>query len=541
MTGLLMLAGCCLVAWQAPSEPNIDKKYPLDPQLRQLAQDTQNPVYRKLVLEKMLITDLAAEWQRSQTADNPESFLKKHGGKEKVFANADLKKAYERRVQIRNAFLDLMRAGYKRYNREAPFDRGEKAEEAGIKTGAGAGKRLALAPVLPAPGAEKQWPRFRGPSGQGRTGAASLPTQWDAKGKNVLWHTKIPGAGNSSPIAWGEHIFLTSASPGGKERFVHRLRHSDGAILWTRQAPAAPPEKGVRDKNGFASATPVTDGERVIAFLGSAGLVCYDFKGNQLWHYGALKFQTTHGTAASPLLYRDLVILFHDQNQSESLCLALDKKTGKLVWSQKRKRAMGWSTPTVVHVGDHDELIYAGGETVKGYDPLTGKELWTLRGPTQEVVPTIVVGKDLLYSASGRNGPTIAFLPGGTGEVTRTHLVWSAVRGGPHVPTPLYLDGRLYTFNDTGIATCLDAETGKLIWLQRINDRFSASPIEAGGLIYVPAESGVTYVLRAGDRLDIVAENDLGAPLLASPAVIEDTLLLRAGEELFCIGARKPR
>jgi outer membrane protein assembly factor BamB len=515
----------------------VDDRYPLDPQLKVLARDVQSLRYRQLVLEKMLITDLAAEWQRVATADNADSFLAKHGGKEKVLADPLLKQAYERRVQIRSAFLDLMREGYRRYQQVPPFDKGARAETAGNEVRQPASAAAALAIVLPCPGAERQWPRFRGPSGQGETKQTTLPTMWDKDGRNLLWRVKVDGVGNSSPVIWGEHLFLTSSDAKGTKRFVHCFNRQDGSVRWARQVPARPPEPGVRDKNGFASATPVTDGERVIAFLGSCGLVCYDFAGNLLWHYDALTVKTTHGTGSSPLQYKDLVILAQDQNQADSIFLALDKRTGKKVWESKRSRSMTWTTPVVVRVGDHDELVLAGAETVRGYDPASGTELWSLRGPTQEVIPAIVIGKDLLYSASGRNGPTLGLRPGGTGDVTKTHLAWRAVRGGPHVPTPALVNGRLYTANDTGIISCLDAASGKLIYLERLDDRFSASPVIAGNSLYFPAESGITYVVRAGDALEVVAQNDLGAPILASPAVVDGRLYLRTAEELVCIGA----
>jgi outer membrane protein assembly factor BamB len=201
---------------------------------------------------------------------------------------------------------------------------------------------------------------------------------------------------------------------------------------------------------------------------------------------------------------------------------------------------MTWTTPVVVHVGDHDELVIAGAETVRGYDPASGNQLWSLRGPTQEVIPAIVIGKNLIYSASGRNGPTLGLRLGGKGDVTATHLVWRAVRGGPHVPTPALVNGRLYTANDTGIVSCLNAATGKLIYLERLEDQFSASPVIVGDLLYFPAESGITYVVRAGNTLDIVARNDLGAPILASPAVVDDLLYLRTAQELVCIGTPRP-
>lgn len=528
---------CCLLL--AADADDIDKKYALDAQLRVLAEDVKNDRYRKLVTQQMLVTDLAAEWQRVATADNPESFLEKHGGKEKVLGDPDLKRAFERRVAIREQFLELMREGYQRYKQKAPFDRGEKAELAGTVVKKTTATRTPLTTVPPATGPEAHWPRFRGPSGQGQTAATGLPVRWDKDGTNIVWRTKTPGHGNSSPIIWGERIFLTASGPKGKDRALYCFHGSDGRLLWSRTAPATPPEPGVRDKNGYASATPVTDGERVVVFLGSCGLLCYDLDGTLQWHYPALQFKTTHGTGSSPLIYKDLVIFIHDQNQAESICLALDKRTGKPVWRVKRPKAMTWSTPVVVRVGDHDELIFAGAETVRGYDPNTGTELWTLTGPTQEVIPVIIVGKDLVYSASGRNGPTIALRPGGRGDVTETHLVWRAVRGGPHVPSPVLVGNRLFTVNDTGIATCLDAETGKLFWQQRLHDQFSASPIEAGGLIYAPSESGMTYVFRAADQLEVVAKNDLGAGILASPAVVGNQIILRTEEELVCIGAGK--
>jgi outer membrane protein assembly factor BamB len=520
----------------AADAEDVDKKYPLDAQLRVLAEDVKNADYRKLVTEKMLVTDLAAEWQRVATADNPDSFLKRHGGKDKVDADPDLKRAYERRVRIRDDFLDLMRDGYRRYKTAPPFDKGAKAEEAGTLVRKPAAGRVALAVVPPATDAQGHWPRYRGPGGQGETGLSSLPVTWDKSGTNLAWRVKVPGEGNSSPVVWGDRIFLTSAKDKGKERLLHCLDRRDGRLLWSRTAPARPPEPGVRPKNGFASATPATDGERVVVFLGSCGLLCYDFDGKLLWSYDEFKLRTTHGTGSSPLLYKDLAIFIHDQNQSESVCLALDKRTGKVVWRQKRPRAMTWSTPTVVRVGDRDELLFAGAETVKGYDPATGQELWTLKGPTHEVVPALVVGPDLVYSASGRNGPVIAFRPGGSGDVTETHLVWRAVRGGPHVPSPILVGGRLFTVNDTGIAQCLDAATGKLLWHRRLNDQFSASPVEAGGLLYFPAESGVTYVLRAADAFELVAKNDLGAGILASPAIADGRLILRTQDELVCVG-----
>jgi outer membrane protein assembly factor BamB len=530
----LVLFGVC----SATADDDIDRKFPLDPQLAVLARDVTNDTYRKLVLEKMLITDIAAEWQRVATADNADSFLEKHGGKDKVLADADLKRAYERRVQIRTDFLELMRQGYKRYKKTPPFDQGAKAEMAGTRTKSIAVPAMTITPVMPSPGAERNWPRFRGPSGQGIAVGAAPPVEWNAAGKNILWRTKVPGHGNSSPIVWGDRVFLTSANDKGGDRSVHCFDRADGRLLWTSAAPAKPPEPFMREKNGFASSTLVTDGERVIGFFGSCGLVCFDFAGNLQWNYADFKVRTTHGTASSPLLYQDLVILIQDQNQAESVFVALDKRTGKVIWQAERGRAMTWSSPVIIRVSGRDELVMAGNKTVKGYDPLTGRELWSLDGPTEEVIPNIVVGPTLLYSASGRNGPTIAFRPGGNGDVTETHLAWRAVRNGPHVPSPALVNGRLYTANDTGVFTCLDAASGRLIYTERVNDHFSASPVTSGDLMWFAAESGMTYVVRAADHFEPVAKNNLGSPILASPAAIDGTLILRTQEELLCVGQK---
>jgi outer membrane protein assembly factor BamB len=514
----------------------IDNKYPLGPTLKVLAADVKNPNYRKLVLERMIPTDLAAEWQRVETSDNADSFLKQHGGKDKVLADPALKLAYERRLQIRNDFLDLMREGFKRHKQVPPFDKGAKAEAAATTRKDAALPASALSCVALSSEAERQWPAFRGPTGQGHSRLTALPLEWNKEGKNLVWRVKVPGEGNSSPVVWGDRIFLTTADDMGLERAVLCFSRIDGKLQWTAKAPPTPPEPAVRDKNGYASATPVTDGQRVISFLGSCGILCHDFDGNLLWHHKLPDVRTMHGTGSSPILYKDLVILLQDQNEGPTVFVALDRKTGQEVWQGKRGKGTTWSTPVIIHVGDRDELLIAGQKTVKGYDPNTGKELWTMSGPTHEVIPMIVVGKDMVFSASGRNGPTIALRPGGKGDMTQTGTVWRSPRTGPHVPTPILLGDLLFMFNDMGIATCLEADTGNLVWQERIDDCFSASPLAAGDRLYVPGESGMTYVVKADRKLEVLARNDMGEPILASLAAVDRQLVLRTKTELVLIG-----
>jgi outer membrane protein assembly factor BamB len=534
----MALSACLLLAAQAYQGDAIDRKYPLDQQLKVLADDLKNPHYRMLVLEKMLVTDLAAEWQRVETADNAENFLQKHGGQEKVLSDPELKLAYERRLQIRNDFLELMREGYKRYKETPPFDRGVKAAASATTVNQPILPAVALRCITLSPEAEKEWPSFRGPSGQGQARQTDLPLEWNKQGTNIAWRVKVPGKGNSSPIVWGDRIFLTCSDEDGTERAVLCYRRGDGKLLWTAKAPPAPPEPGVRDKNGYATATSVTDGQRVISFLGNCGILCHDFDGNLLWRH-ELKIRTMHGSGSSPILYNNLVILLQDQNQNDTVFLALDKTNGKTVWEGKRARGTTWSTPVLVRVGERDEMILAGNKAIKSYDPRTGKELWTFSGPTHEVIPMIVVGKDMIYSASGRNGPTIAIRPGGTGNITDKGLVWRSLRTGPHVPTPILVGDLLFTFNDMGICTCQEAGDGRVVWQERLDDQFSASPLAAGERIYVPGESGVVYVFKASRKLEVLARNDMGEPILASLAAVDRQLVLRTQSELMLIAAKQ--
>ena len=224
-----------LPTWAA-ADPG-DARFPLGPQLRVLAEDVESPAYRRLI-DEMLLTDLNAEWTRVESDDNAARFLDQHGGREAVLADPELKRAYERRVEIREKFLELMRVGYRRYKKPAPFDQGATAEQAATISRQAAGAAVKLEVVLPAQGAERQWPRFRGPSGQGNSSAKKLPLTWN-RAENVVWHTELPGTGNSSPVIWGERIFLTSAGEEGADRSLHCIRATDGTLLWTRAHAAA--------------------------------------------------------------------------------------------------------------------------------------------------------------------------------------------------------------------------------------------------------------------------------------------------------------
>ena len=382
------------------------------------------------------------------------------------------------------------------------------------------------------------WPRWRGPSGQGLVQGSGYPDRWSAT-ENVVWRTPVPGRGNSSPIVWDDHIFLTVGRTGGRQLFVLAFRRSDGTLLWeTEVAPGRP--EAVHQKNGPASATPTTDGKRVYASFGSRGLVALDFDGNVLWHADVGRIDNYHGPAGSPLLYGDRVILYQDE-RGGGFVAAYDTATGEQVWRTSRAATVGWGSPVAIRVGDHDELVVSSERSVHAYDPDTGRELWHCRGNNREVIPTPVVAAGLVFCTSGRAGPTLAIRPGGQGDVTDTHLAWTTSRGSPFVPSPLAYEGYLYTINDmVSIVTCFEAATGEVMWQQRlgraIREGFSTSPVVVDGKVFFTNDEGITFVLRAGPEAELLHTNDIGARTLASPALVDGMWYIRTEDELLAIG-----
>ena len=394
--------------------------------------------------------------------------------------------------------------------------------------------------MIPVEGeAARYWSRWRGPSGQGLVEGTGYPDRWSAT-DNVVWRTAVPGSGNSSPIVWGDRIFLTTGRTGGRRLSVLAFRRSDGELLWeTDVAPGG--REYVHPKNGPAAATPVTDGERVYASFGSRGLVAVDFDGNRLWHTEVGQIDNYHGPAGSPLLYRDRIILYQDQ-RPRGFVAAYDTATGAEVWRTEREATVGWGTPAAIRVGDHDELVVSSSRSVNAYDPATGEELWRCRGNNFEVIPTPVVEAGLVFCTSGRAGPTLAIRPGGSGDVTDTHVAWTTPRGSPFVPSPLAHDGYLYTINDmASIVTCFRAATGEVLWQGRlgraVREGFSASPVLVDGKVFFTNDDGITFVLRAGPEFDLLHTNDIGARTLASPALVDGYWYIRTEDELIAIGS----
>ena len=299
--------------------------------------------------------------------------------------------------------------------------------------------------IVPGGEAQDYWPRWRGPSGQGLVEGTGYPDSWSDT-ENVIWKVTVPGEGASSPIVWADQIFLTTADDRAGTVSVLSFRRSDGERLWQTTVPDTTREH-IHQKNTHASATVTTDGHLVYASFGSKGLVAVDFDGRLIWHRSLGTISNYHGTAGSPLLYKNTIILYQDHNggsKGGAFVAAFDKLSGEPVWRTSRRASVGWGSPIAIHTGERDELIVSSQRRVQAYNPNNGVELWNCGGNLFEVIPTPVVGHGMVFCSSGRAGPTLAILPGGSGDVTATHVVWQSPKGSPFVPSPLLSGNRLY-------------------------------------------------------------------------------------------------
>jgi outer membrane protein assembly factor BamB len=297
-------------------------------------------------------------------------------------------------------------------------------------------------------------------------------------------------------------------------------------------------------KNSHASATPVTDGQRIYASFGTHGLAAFDFSGRLVWHQKLGDLNNYHGSAGSPVLYKDRLFIFQDHGGPiGSFVAAFSATTGEVIWKKERSAGVGWGTPIVIDAGDHDELVVSSQQRVFAYDPDTGTELWTVRGNTREVIPTPVVGHGLVFCSSGRAGPTLAIKPGGKGDVTATHVAWSSPRGSPFVPSALVHGDLLYMINDMqSILTVVDARTGTSVYQDRLGEPtregFSSSPVVVGDKLFFTNDRGQTFVVQAGSTFKLLHVNELNAQVLASPALVDGTWYWRTDKELLAIGRK---
>jgi outer membrane protein assembly factor BamB len=405
---------------------------------------------------------------------------------------------------------------------------------------------IALTPLLEA----EDWPQFRGPTGQGISTETGLPLEWGAE-SGVAWRTPIPGKGWSSPIVHGERVFVTTATEEGRSFRLISLDRDTGKVVWDLEVFQQELESKMRSANSHATPTPVTDGRHtyVLAFDGSIAAVADD--GTIAWTNRDYPFFSQHGLAVSPRLFGDLLVVPFDWSSrgedelvgfqkpwDQSFLVALDKNTGSLVWRGSRGLSrIGHVTPNVVRHGGRDVLLSGAGDVIQGFDLATGERLWTARSQGEGVVPSVVIGDGLVYTASGFEQPTVrAVRLGGQGDVTETHMAWEQTRAVPMMPSFLYVAPHLFTINESGIALCLDAKTGEVLGRRRLGGNYSASPIYAERRIYFHSEEGETTIVEATPEMPTIATNSIPEHTQASMAVSDGRIFLRTEKALYCIG-----
>ena len=439
----------------------------------------------------------------------------------------------------------------------------------------------AKAPKAPkAKTTEGNWPSFRGAQASGIAEGQNLPDKWSVKsGENILWRTPIPGLAHSSPVVWGNQIFVTSAvssdpkasfRPGlygdgdasqdhSRHRWmVYALDKQSGKILWERVAHEGEPIEKRHIKSTYANSTPATDGRIVVAWFGSQGVFAFDIKGRPLWKVdlgrvdmGAYDIPTYEwGPASSPIIFENLVILQCD-TQADSFLLALDANTGKTVWKTERDELPSWCTPTVAMTPTGPVLVTNASNFIRGYDPHTGKELWRLGRSSKITAPTPIFTDDLFIVASGRGPERPIFvvrsnargdltLPDGKSESEA--IVWSRTGRGSYMPTPISYKGNLYVLSNNGLFDAYNLKTGAEVYRQRlplIGSGFSASPVAADGKIYLSNEDGEILVIAAGDKFEHIATNSMGELLMATPALSDGVMYVRSAQSVIAVGRKK--
>jgi outer membrane protein assembly factor BamB len=457
----------------------------------------------------------------------------------------------------------------------APNDEVRVVPTRSLKLTVGA-RAPARAPAL----SKGSWPSFRGPQASGIADGQDLPDQWNGKtGENILWRTPVPGLAHSSPVVWGNRIFVTSAvssdpkasfRPGlygdgdaSKDRSLHRwmiyaIDKGSGRIVWEKTAHRGEPLEKRHIKSTYANSTPATDGRIVVTWFGSQGVHAYDFNGKFLWKVdlgrvdmGAYDIPTYEwGPASSPIIWNNLVIVQCD-TQVDSFLLALDAATGKTVWKTDRDELPSWGTPTVMQTSTGPQLVANASNFIRAYDPRTGKELWRLGRSSKITAPTPIIADDLIVVVSGRapERPIFVVRPNARGDVTLVEgqtsnesIVWSRTGRGSYMPTPLSYKGILYVLGNNGLFDAYNLKSGEEVYRQRlptVGSGFSASPVAADGKIYISNEDGEILVIGAGDKFTHIATNSMGELLMATPALSEGVMYVRSANSLFAIGRKR--
>jgi outer membrane protein assembly factor BamB len=419
----------------------------------------------------------------------------------------------------------------------------------------------------------EDWPQWRGPNGNGVSPETGLPVTW-SEDENIAWRAELAGSGLSSPIVFGERVFVTSqvgrgdVRPGNhptlgqggefaEERsmpgasrddvvfLVEAFQISDGRRLWQYELTAESTDASfpeVHRKTNLANPSPVTDGERVYAWFGTGQIVALDLEGKLVWEkhlgkeYG--RFAITWGHSSSPTIYEDSLILLCD-HEPASYLLALDKRTGNEKWKADRGQGLrSYSTPTVVSGPTGDELVVNSSERLEGYDPKTGERLWYYEESNQFPIPVPSFADGVIVTSRGyRSGPYMAIRPGGRGNIADSeHIAWRVPTGAPYVSSVVHYNGIVYLASDLGILQAADAETGERLFQGRTGNLYTAAPIAGDGKVYFVSETGETVVLEASRDFEILARNQIDGRFLASPVIADGLLLLRSDDELIAVG-----
>lgn len=400
----------------------------------------------------------------------------------------------------------------------------------------------------------ENWPGFRGPTRQGISQEKDVPLEW-SRTLNIAWKTPIPGEGWSSPIVFKDRVFVTAATDGGVSFRLLCLDRKSGTVLWDKEIFRQ--KAGHKQQfNSYASSTPVTDGQRVFVVGADGRIAAVSTDGSVAWTNHDIDFYSEHGLAVSPILYEDLVIVAFDGSSpgpdtklgwqkpwDQAVIMALDKNTGNIRWKGKRGLSrVAHVCPQILHQDGKDQLISSAGNVVQGFDLETGRRIWTVSSPGEGVVPSVVIGEGLIFTTSGFGESTIRTVrTGGEGDVTDTHIAWESTEDVPKVPSMLYARGFLFLITEGGVAKCLRAATGEVLWRQRLDPKYSASPVWAEGRIYFLSEKGTTTVVQAGPEFKILAQNELDEKCCASPAISQKQIFIRSEHNLFCIGAEQNR
>ena len=402
----------------------------------------------------------------------------------------------------------------------------------------------------------ENWPGWRGPTGDGISTEKNLPIRWSAT-ENIAWQTPIAGDGHSSPVIWENKIFLTTCLPDRQERLLLCLDRRTGKELWRRVVIKSPLET-LHRLNSRASGTPATDGKLVFTTfmktdgskidapnVGSKRLItpgtivvsAHDLAGNQKWTTNLGRFVSAHGFNSCPVIHQNLVIINGDHD-GQSYLAALDRQTGKVKWRVDRAHGIrSYGTPLIRKIGQRTQMVFAGSKAVTSYDPATGKQHWTLDGPTEQFVASMVYnGQHFFVTGGFPQRHILAIRPDGKGNVTDTHITWRTTRGAAYVPSPVVVGKYLLVVSDAGIASCFDAATGKRHWMERLGGGHSAPTAAANGLAYFISDNGITTVIRPDQTFDVVAKNPLGQKISASPALSQGQIFLRTHKALFAIG-----